>query len=265
MTQLWGIVNATPDSFSDGGRFLDADTAIAQAGLLVAQGATVIDVGGESTRPGAERVGVAEEERRVIPVIEALCARGVTTSVDTMNAATALSAIQAGARYVNDVSAGLGDPEMLSTVASTHAEIVLGHWRGPSADMYAHADYRAIGREVAAELQARIVAAAKAGISPDRIIVDPGIGFAKTPEQSWQLLHELRDVLALGFRVMIGTSRKRLLSELLPAEPSLAQRDAATAATSAIAAHEGVWAVRVHDVASSAMAVRVADAWARRS
>ncbi|WP_295012595.1 dihydropteroate synthase [uncultured Microbacterium sp.] len=261
MTAIWGIVNATPDSFSDGGRYLDADHAIAHARLLRAQGASVLDIGGESTRPGAERVGVAEEQRRVLPVIAALAAEGVPVSIDTLNAETAVAAVQAGARIVNDVSGGLADPDMLAAVASTGADIALGHWRGPSADMYARAEYTRVGRDVAAELRSRIAAAAAAGIAPSRLIVDPGIGFAKTATQNWDLLRELGDVVALGPRVLVGTSRKRFLAETLGGEADEARRDLATAVTSALAARAGAWAVRVHDVAATRDALAVVQAW----
>ncbi|MBW1639633.1 dihydropteroate synthase [Microbacterium resistens] len=261
MTAIWGIVNVTPDSFSDGGRYLDPDAALARGRLLRAQGAAVLDVGGESTRPGAERVDPAEEQRRVLPVIERLAAEGIAVSVDTLNATTAVAAVAAGARIVNDVSGGLADPDMLVAVAETGADIALGHWRGPSSDMYARAEYGRVGREVAAELRGRIEAAAAAGIAPSRVIVDPGVGFAKTGEQNWELLRDLSDVVALGTRVLVGTSRKRFLASALGDDADEARRDLATAVTSALAARAGAWAVRVHDVAATRDALAVVAAW----
>ncbi|MGX1933143.1 dihydropteroate synthase [Microbacterium resistens] len=261
MTSIWGIVNVTPDSFSDGGRYLDPDAALARGRLLRGQGAAVLDVGGESTRPGAERVDPAEEQRRVLPVIERLAAEGIAVSVDTLNATTAVAAVAAGARIVNDVSGGLADPDMLVAVAETGADIALGHWRGPSSDMYARAEYRRVGREVAAELRGRIEAAAAAGIAPSRVIVDPGVGFAKTGEQNWELLRDLSDVVALGARVLVGTSRKRFLASALGDDADEARRDLATAVTSALAARAGAWAVRVHDVAATRDALAVVAAW----
>ncbi|MDA4895648.1 dihydropteroate synthase [Streptomyces sp. MS2A] len=261
MTAIWGIVNVTPDSFSDGGRYLDPDAALAHGRLLRAQGAAVLDVGGESTRPGSERVDPAEEQRRVLPVIERLAAEGIAVSVDTLNATTAVAAVAAGARIVNDVSGGLADPDMLVAVAETGADIALGHWRGPSSDMYARAEYGRVGREVAAELRGRIEAAAAAGIAPSRVIVDPGVGFAKTGEQNWELLRDLSDVVALGARVLVGTSRKRFLASALGDDADEARRDLATAVSSALAARAGAWAVRVHDVAATRDALAVVAAW----
>ncbi|HWI31101.1 MAG TPA: dihydropteroate synthase [Microbacterium sp.] len=260
-TLIMGIVNATPDSFSDGGAFADHAEAVAHGRRLRAEGAAILDVGGESTRPGAERVPAAIERERVLPVIAALAADGATVSVDTMNAATAIAAVDAGATIVNDVSGGLADPGMLAAVAGTSAELIVGHWRGPSADMYARAEYVQIGREVAGELLDRVEAAQAAGIPPSRIIVDPGIGFAKTAEQNWRLLESLGDIVSLGHRVLLGTSRKRFLADALGAEASLERRDLATAVTSVLAEAAGAWAVRVHDVASTRDALRVAGAW----
>ncbi|MGN7950308.1 dihydropteroate synthase [Microbacterium sp. 22215] len=264
MTGIWGIVNVTPDSFSDGGRYLDVDHGVAHGLRLRAEGATVLDIGGESTRPGAERVGTAEEQRRVLPVIERLAAEGVPVSIDTLNASTAAAAVRAGARIVNDVSGGLADPEMLAAVAESGADYAIGHWRDFSDDMYAHAEYRRAAREVAGELQERMGAAAAAGIAPSRLIVDPGIGFSKKGGQNWGVLRGLDQIVALGPRVLIGTSRKRFLAETLgadPAEVSEARRDLATAVTSALAARAGVWAVRVHDVGATRDALAIAHAW----
>ena len=266
MTGIWGIVNVTPDSFSDGGRYLDVERAVAHGLQLRADGATVLDIGGESTRPGAERVGASIEQQRVIPVIEQLVAAGAPVSIDTLNASTAAAAVRAGARIVNDVSGGLGDPEMRAAVAESGADFAIGHWRGFSDDMYAHAEYRRAPREVAGELQERIGEAAASGIAPSRLIVDPGIGFAKAGAQNWDVLRGLDEIVALGLRVLVGTSRKRFLAETLQGahaapEISEARRDLATAVTSALAATAGVWAVRVHDVAATRDALAIAHAW----
>ncbi|MDF2664677.1 MAG: dihydropteroate synthase [Microbacterium sp.] len=255
------IVNVTPDSFSDGGRYLDPDVAIAHARSLRAQGADLLDIGGESTRPGAERVAARIEQERVLPVVEALASEGAIISVDTMNASTARAAIAAGARLVNDVSGGLSDPEMLAAVAETDAEIALGHWRGPSTDMYARADYADVGLEVADELAERVAAARAAGIAPERVIVDPGVGFGKRGIQNWQVLNAIPTLVERGSRVLVGTSRKRFLAEVLGDDADLARRDLATAVTSALAARSGAWAVRVHDVPTTRDALAVARAW----
>lgn len=276
MTGIWGIVNVTPDSFSDGGRYRDVEAAVQHAQRLRLDGATVVDIGGESTRPGAVRVPVAEEQARVLPVIEALTDSGIPVSIDTLNADTALAAVRAGARIVNDVSGGIADERMLTAVAETGADIVLGHWRGPSDDMYAKASYGRAAREVAGELRARVEAAAAAGVAPSRVIVDPGIGFAKAGAQNWDVLRGLDEIVALGYRVLVGTSRKRFLAETLrqtqgpsqeaqgPSQEidvSEARRDLATAVTSALAARAGVWAVRVHDVAATRDALAITHAW----
>ena len=261
MTGIWGIVNVTPDSFSDGGRFVDPDAAVAHGRLLAAQGADIVDVGGESTRPGAERVAARVERQRVLPVVEALASEGLVVSIDTMNADTAVAAVSAGARIVNDISGGLADPEMLAAVAQTGADLALGHWRGPSAEMYARADYTDVARDVAAELEERLAASVAAGIEPGRLIVDPGIGFGKRGEQNWATLRALPDLVALGARVLVGTSRKRFLADVLGEDADLARRDLATAVTSALAARAGVWAVRVHDVPTTRDALAVARAW----
>lgn len=261
MTGIWGILNITPDSFSDGGRYVELDIAVARARAMRAQGASVIDVGGESTRPGAERIGSTEEQRRVLPVLEALAAEGIPTSIDTLNADTASAAVRAGARVVNDVSGGLADERMLATVADLDADIAIGHWRGPSSDMYARAQYARIAREVASELRERVTAAAAAGIAPSRVILDPGIGFAKSGEQNWDVLRGLDEIIGLGHRVLVGTSRKRFLAESLDGEADQPRRDLATAVTSALAARAGAWAVRVHDVGATRDALAVTTAW----
>jgi dihydropteroate synthase len=260
-----GIVNVTPDSFSDGGRYLDHEAAIGHGRKLLADGADILDMGGESTRPGAERVSPEVEQERVIPVVEALAESGAVVSIDTMNASTALAAIAAGARIVNDVSGGLADPDMLPAVAGTDAQIALGHWRGPSVDMYAHAEYEDIVAEVVAELRQRMTDAAAAGIPQERMIVDPGIGFGKRGGQNWDVLRHLPDLSRLGPRLLVGTSRKRFLTEALvdasDVDPTTERRDLATAVTSVLAAQGGAWAVRVHDVAATRDALRIAQLW----
>ncbi|WP_404474891.1 dihydropteroate synthase [Microbacterium aerolatum] len=266
MTGIWGIVNVTTDSFSDGGRYIDPERAIAHGLALREAGATVLDIGGESTRPGSERVDPAVEEQRVLPVIQELSARGIPLSIDTLNASTAAAAVRAGARIVNDVSGGLADPGMLAAVAESGADFAIGHWRGPSDDMYARAEYRRASREVAGELRERVGEAAAAGIAPSRIILDPGIGFAKAGDQNWDVLRGLDDITALGHRVLIGTSRKRFLAEKLPQEAgtdeiSEQRRDLATAVTSALAVRHDVWAVRVHNIAATRDALAIAHAW----
>lgn len=261
MTLVMAIVNVTPDSFSDGGRYLDPDVAIAHARALRAQGADLLDIGGESTRPGAERVSPRVEQQRVLPVVAALASEGAYVSIDTMNASTAAAAVAAGARLVNDVSGGLADPDMLAAVAESGAEVALGHWRGPSDEMYARAEYGDVVAEVVAELDERVAAAEAAGILASRIIVDPGIGFGKRGAQNWQTLRGLPALVAGGRRVLVGTSRKRFLADALGDDADLSRRDLATAVTSALAAGAGAWAVRVHDVPTTRDALAVARAW----
>lgn len=263
MTLVMGILNVTPDSFSDGGFYLSTDAALAHARRLRAEGADLLDVGGESTRPGAERVSPEIERERILPVVEALAAEGAVLSVDTMNASTAVAAVEAGARIVNDVSGGLADPEMLAAVAATDAEIALGHWRGHSADMYAGARYDDVVAEVLGEIAGRIAEAVAAGIPSERIILDPGIGFGKRGEQNWAVLQGLPLIVGAGHRVLIGTSRKRFLADALGDDPSQERRDLATAVTSALAERAGAWAVRVHDVTTTRDALSVAAAWER--
>jgi dihydropteroate synthase len=261
-----GVVNVTPDSFSDGGLSFATDAAVAHGLALFEQGADIVDVGGESTRPGAARPPVEEELRRVLPVVRRLAAAGGTVSVDTMRAEVAARAIDAGARLVNDVSGGLADPEMLPLMARADTPYVAMHWRGHAAGMQANAVYDDVVTDVIDELRLRIEAALAAGIRPDRLIVDPGLGFAKESEHNWQLLTRLGDVVALGRPVLVGASRKAFLGRLL-ADPATGQprpacrRDAATAAVSVLAAAQGAWCLRVHDVASTLDAVRVTARW----
>jgi len=269
VTLIMGIVNATPDSFSDGGRYLAVDDAVAHGARLAADGADILDIGGESTRPGAERVAPEVERARVLPVIEALAATGVMISVDTMNASTAAAAVAAGALIVNDVSGGQSDPEILDAVAETEAHIALGHWRGPSDRMYARAAYDDVVAEVVAELGERRHEAMAAGIPPNRIILDPGFGFGKRGAQNWAVLQDLERIVALDARVLVGTSRKGFLADLLAetagdGDPTTERRDLATAVTSVRAHQAGAWAVRVHDVAATRDALAVWDRGSRR-
>jgi dihydropteroate synthase len=263
-TRVMGVVNVTPDSFSDGGEHLDADAAVRHGLALLDDGADLLDVGGESTRPGAPRVAAAEERRRVLPVVQRLAEAGAVVSVDTTRASVAVDAVQAGARLVNDVSGGLADPEMLPAVAAAGVPYVAMHWRGHSSDMQSRARYDDVVAEVCAELQARRDAALAAGVASDRLLLDPGLGFAKQAPHSWAVLRGLPALAALGQPLLVGASRKGFLGALLAdpqGEPRPArQRDAATTAVTVLAAQAGAWAVRVHEVRSSADAVRVVAA-----
>ena len=258
--RVMGVLNITPDSFSDGGEFVSLDDAIERGVELTRAGAQLIDVGGESTRPGAERVPVRQEQLRVLPVIRGLVERGIAVSVDTMNAATALAAAEAGAVIINDVSGGLADEGMRRVAAETGLYFLAMHWRGPSATMAARAQYGDVVHDVREELKSRVAELIVSGVRPDRIILDPGIGFAKTAEQNWRLLAHLRAVESIGYPVLIGVSRKRFLGALLPEGASPKQRDPATATISALAAQAGVWGVRVHDVAGTRAALDVWEA-----
>ena len=260
-----GVLNVTPDSFSDGGRYLDHDHAVAHGIAMRDAGADVVDVGGESTRPGAGRVDAGVEAARVLPVVRDLVAAGVRVSIDTTRASVAEAAIEAGASVVNDVSGGLADPGMARVVAVARVPWVLMHWRGHSDRMAELASYEDVIGEVRAELVARADAAVLAGVDPDLIVLDPGLGFAKTAAHNWALLRRLDVLVALGFPVLVGASRKRFLGELLAdvegaARPAAA-RDVATAAISALAASAGAWGVRVHDVESTMDAVAVVAAY----
>ncbi|MFC5065663.1 dihydropteroate synthase [Actinomycetospora atypica] len=260
-----GVLNVTPDSFSDGGRWLRYEDAVAHGVALAERGATYVDVGGESTRPGAERIDAATEIERVVPVIGDLASRGVRVSIDTTRAEVATKAIEAGAELVNDVSGGLADPHMARVVAETGAGWVLMHWRGPSSRMQNLASYEDVVGEVLAELIEQIDKAVLAGVDPERLVVDPGLGFAKTAAHNWQLLRKLDVFTSLGFPVLVGASRKRFLGALLADDDGTPRppdgREAATAAVSALAANAGAWGVRVHEVGASLDAVAVAAAW----
>lgn len=261
--QVLGVLNVTPDSFSDGGRFDGFDVAVERGLGLVQQGADIVDVGGESTRPGAERVDEEVELRRVIPVIGALSDAGVRVSVDTMRASVAEKALEAGAVVVNDVSGGLADPAMLPLIAESRTDCILMHWRAHAAVMDAFAGYRSVVEEVRVELARRVDAALAAGVRAENIVLDPGLGFAKTAQHNWSVLAALPQVLDLGFPVLVGASRKRFLAECVdyggldPDNP--VDRDDVSSAVAALAASAGAWGVRVHAVAPAAAAVRVAS------
>ena len=266
-TLVMGVVNVTPDSFSDGGRSFAPEAAVAHGHALFEQGADIVDVGGESTRPGVARPPVEEELRRVLPVVRKLAAAGGVVSVDTMRAEVAAHALDAGARLINDVSGGLADAAMLPLMARAGMPYVLMHWRGHAAGMQANAVYDDVVTDVVDELRLRVDAALRAGISPGCLIIDPGLGFAKTSEHNWELLGRLGEVAALGYPVLVGASRKsflgRLLADPTTGEPRPARlRDTATTAVSVLAAAQGVWGLRVHDVASTLDAVRVTARWA---
>jgi dihydropteroate synthase len=258
---IMGILNVTPDSFSDGGEFEEPGAAIDRGVQLHEQGADLVDVGGESTRPGAQRVPVAEEQRRVLPVIEGLVGRGVAVSVDTMNSETARAAVAAGASVVNDVSGGLADPEMYRTIAALDVRYIAMHWRGHSTDMDALATYDDVVADVRNELKARLAEMYVWGIDPARVVIDPGIGFAKTAEHNWALLGRLDALQSLGHPVLVGTSRKRFLARFAADDAPTTERDFPTAVTSALAAQAGAWGVRVHDVPSTRTALDVWRSW----
>jgi dihydropteroate synthase len=267
---VMGVVNVTPDSFSDGGSWLDRHAAIGHGLELAAQGADIVDVGGESTRPGAQRVPVQEELGRVMPVVTALAAAGIHVSIDTMRAEVASRALQAGARMVNDVSGGLADPAMADLIASARVPYIITHWRGHSSDMYGPATYGDVVAEVRAELADRVRAAVAAGVDAAQIIVDPGLGFAKLADHNWMLLANLDQIACLPghrvrFPVLVAASRKRFIGRLLAGPDgqvrSFVGSDDATIAVSALAAAAGAWCVRVHVVPGNLDAVRVARRW----
>jgi len=257
---IFGILNVTPDSFSDGGLFADVPAAIAHAHAMVAAGADVIDVGGESTRPGAARIDADEEQKRALPVVRALCGEGIVVSIDTMRAATATAAVSLGATYVNDVSGGLADPGMVTAVTHSPATYIAMHWRGDSGVMSELANYEDVTAEVMSELSARVEVFMDKGLEPNRLWLDPGLGFAKEADHNWALLRDLDQLVALGYPVLIGASRKRFLS---PFGEKPIDRDEATATISVLAADAGAAAVRVHDVGRTARAFDVRNAWVR--
>lgn len=261
-----GVVNVTDDSFSDGGLFLDRDHAVAHGVELAAQGAAIVDVGGESTRPGATRIDPQVETARVLPVIKELAGQGLTVSIDTMHADVAKAALESGARIVNDVSGGRADPGMAPLLADAKVPWILMHWRSVSAERpHDVPEYRDVVAEVRDELLASVDAAVAAGVDPDNVIIDPGLGFAKTAEHNWALLRALPELVGTGIPVLVGASRKRFLGALLagadgePRPPS--GRETATAVISALASVHGAWGVRVHDVRASVDALKVLEAW----
>jgi len=281
--KVMGVLNVTPDSFSDGGQFNTVELAMDHARVLLIGGADIIDIGGESTRPGAERISVQEELSRVIPVIEALVAElsatgrsDVKVSVDTMNSATALAAVAAGAKIINDVSGGLADEKMFAVAAATGAQIVISHWRGFSTEMDQLNQYLDVAREVGIELQSRIDAALAAGVAKGKIIVDPGLGFAKDMSQNWKLVARLDELQKLGYPILVGASRKRFIAGALDAElesatgsgglpgqagvVSNSRRDLATAVLTALLLQRPLWGVRVHNVVATQDAIAVVSA-----
>lgn len=261
---VMGVLNVTPDSFSDGGQHFEFDFALIHAREMLAQGADIIDVGGESTRPGADRVAPAEEERRVISVIETLVADGATVSIDTMNASTARAAINAGAKIINDVSGGLADPEMFRVAAESGATLIISHWRGFSDIMDTQTSYNDVARDVTAELQLRVDAALAAGVSRDKLVIDPGLGFAKDLKQNWQLVARLDALESLGLPILVGASRKRFIAGVIepeaPAEADNNRRDVATAVLTALLLQRKLWGVRVHNVQLTQDTIRVVAA-----
>ncbi|MFV1364386.1 dihydropteroate synthase [Mycolicibacterium elephantis] len=264
--QVMGVVNVTDDSFSDGGLFLDRDRAVEHGLAMAADGAQIIDVGGESTRPGATRIDPKIETSRVLPVIKELAAQGLTVSIDTMHAEVARAALESGAKIVNDVSGGRADPNMAPLLADAKVPWVLMHWRSVGAERpHEVPAYRDVVADVRAELLATVDTAVAAGVDPGRLIIDPGLGFAKTGQHNWALLRALPEFVATGFPVLVGASRKRFLGTLLadaagePRPP--AGRETATAVISALAGLHGAWGVRVHDVRASVDALKVLEAW----
>lgn len=264
--QVMGVVNVTDDSFSDGGRYLDPVRAVRHGLELAADGATIVDVGGESTRPGAVRIDPQVELARIVPVVKELAAQGLTVSIDTMHAAVARAALENGARIVNDVSGGRADPEMAPLLVEAGVPWVLMHWRSvSSAQPHQAPHYRDVVAEVRAELLASVDSAVSAGVDPKNVIIDPGLGFAKTAHHNWALLRALPEFVATGVPVLVGASRKRFLGTLLAGADGTVRRpdgrETATAVVSALAGLHGAWGVRVHDVRASADALKVVEAW----
>jgi len=262
--QVMGVLNVTDDSFSDGGRYLEVDDAVAHGLAMAAEGAGIVDVGGESTGPGAARIDFRVETSRVVPVVKELAAQGITVSIDTMHADVARAALQSGARIVNDVSGGRADPAMAPLLAEAGVPWVLMHWRSVSSEQPHQAPrFRDVVAEVRAELLASVDDAVAAGVDPDKLVIDPGLGFAKTGQDNWALLHALPQLVATGVPVLLGASRKRFLGTLLagpdgsPRPPG--GRETATAVISALAALYGAWGVRVHDVRASVDALKVVE------
>jgi dihydropteroate synthase len=269
---IMGVINITPDSFSDGGQFLDSNEAVKHALELVREGANIIDLGGESTRPGALRVKIDEEQARVLPVIEALMqdaefkASGAIISIDTMNAQTASLAVAAGAAIVNDVSGGLADEQMFAELKNLNCKFIVSHWRGFSETMDSLNNYTSVAKDVAQELIERVAKAEAAGISRDRLIIDPGLGFAKDIAQNWHLVARLDELEKLGLPILVGASRKRFLAGALEPQDAAGvsnqRRDLATAVLTALLLQRKLWGVRVHNVATTLDAIKVVEALA---
>ncbi len=264
--QVVGVVNVTEDSFSDGGRYLDFDRAVEHGLALVAEGAAIVDVGGESTRPGAVRIDSTIESTRVIPVVKELASQGITVSIDTIHAQVAQAALENGAQIINDVSGGRADPAMTALVAEAGVPWVLMHWRSVSAEKpHQVPHYGDVVTEVRGELLASVEKAVTGGVDPAKLLIDPGLGFAKTAQHNWALLHALPELVATEIPVLVGASRKRFLGALLAGPDGTARppdgRETATAAISVLAAMHGAWGVRVHDVRASVDALKVVAAW----
>jgi dihydropteroate synthase len=240
---VMGILNVTPDSFADGGRYSDFESAIRRGNEMISEGVDIIDIGGESTKPGAERITLDEELNRVIPVVKELSQSGVRISIDTMRSEVARQAIEAGASIINDVSGGLADAEMLSTAASLELPYIAMHWRGHSKDMNSRAVYKDVVGEVIIEIEERITACLEAGIKKDNLIIDPGLGFAKDADHNWAIIDSISRFVDLGYPVLVGASRKRFLGG---DNPDL--REAATIALTQRLSTTGIWAIRVHSV-----------------
>ena len=267
---VMGVLNVTPDSFSDGGQFSAEEDAVNHARLLIAAGSNIIDIGGESTRPGAERVSIEEEQRRVISVISRIAAEpsfvasGARISIDTMNSQTARAAVAAGAQIINDVSGGLADKDMFAVAAETGAILVISHWRGFGDRMDTLNEYQDIARDVAAELSAQVEAAIAAGVKRENIVIDPGLGFAKDMQQNWKLVARLDELEKLGLPILVGASRKRFIAGMLEpdeaGEVSNSRRDLATAVLTALLLQRKLWGIRVHNVLATTDAIDVVEA-----
>jgi dihydropteroate synthase len=263
--KVMGVINVTPDSFSDGGQFFSVEDALTQARLLVSQCAEILDIGGESTRPGAARISIEEEQKRVLPVISAIKQElKVLVSIDTMNSETAVAALKAGADIVNDVSGGLADTKMFSAIAASDCLYVLGHWRGFSDVMDQRAQYSDVAREVVGELAEQVSVAVASGIARERIIVDPGLGFAKDMQQNWALVARLDELKQLGLPILVGASRKRFIAHALdkdnPQGVDHSRRDVASAVLTALLLQRKLWGVRVHNVQATVDAISVVSA-----
>ncbi|MEY3029106.1 MAG: dihydropteroate synthase [Actinomycetota bacterium] len=266
--RVMGVLNVTPDSFSDGGKFESIELALQHAKELVDAGADLIDIGGESTRPGARRIPLEVEQQRILPVIQAIRTEfDIPISIDTLNSQTAAAAVALGAQYVNDVSGGRADNDMFGTLADLDAKLIIGHWRGPSETMDGLASYKNVAHEVAVELEQQLIEAQAAGITADRIIIDPGLGFAKDINQNWQLVARLDELKKFGLPILVGASRKRFIASALnqsnPAAVTNERRDVATAVLTALLLQRGLWGVRVHNVAATRDAIALVAALKR--